>query len=262
MWSSHILAIISLWNCFGTGHFWESEEVSHQQHNHHRNKRFLWMTHEKRLVFPPGTQLVLTPTVAMPLMRYPPHGLDANITISTPFTISFDAMGMTDNENPIGLVPFLNPGFGIGAFGKRRKRSTTDPDILADKIAGGERVILYQAVEDFLFKFGLDGKSCLLRAICEMHESPMIGYGFFGEILELFLTPSFSPYVITMEDYVSAEKAGLHEGECWRYFKDCPQSFFITSERNKYSEEAQNNHHSTTSAPPTTTYTDSDQISP
>ena len=50
-------------------------------------------------------------------------------------------MGMTDNENPIGLVPFLNPGFGIGAFGKRRKRSTVDPDIGAEKIAGGERYV-------------------------------------------------------------------------------------------------------------------------
>lgn len=33
-------------------------------------KRFLWMTHEeKRLVMPPGSQLVLTPTLAMPLLR-------------------------------------------------------------------------------------------------------------------------------------------------------------------------------------------------
>lgn len=278
MWS-HILAIISLFNCFGTGHVWESDEISNQLNNlhshqpHHRNKRFLWMTHEKRLVFPPGTQLVLTPTIAMPLMRYPPHGLDSNLTISTPFTISMDMMGMTDNENPIGLLPFLNPGFGIGAFGKRRKRSTNDPDIGPDKLAGGERVILYQAVEDFLFKFGMDGKSCLLRAICEMHESPLIGYGFFGEILELFLTPSFSPFVETINDYVSAEKAGLHEGECWRYFKDCPQSFFVTSERNKYSKEAQNIEdkvHATTTTTttsssvkkelPTTTYSDSDQV--
>ena len=50
------------------------------------------------------------------------------------------------------------------------------------------RVLLYQAVEDLLFKFGYEGKACLLRAICEMHESPLIGYGFFGEVLELFLT--------------------------------------------------------------------------
>ena len=54
-------------------------------------------------------------------------------------------------------------------------------------------------------------------------------------MIYVFCRPSFSPFVETMNDYVSAEKAGLHEGECWRYFKDCPQSFFITSERNKYS---------------------------
>ena len=48
--------------------------------------------------------------------------------------------------------------------------------------------MLYEVVEEFLFKFGMDGKACLLRAICEMHESPLLGYGLFGEMLELFLT--------------------------------------------------------------------------
>ena len=43
-------------------------------------------------------------------------------------------------------------------------------------------------MEDYLFTFGMDGKSCLLRAICEMHESPLLGYGIFGELLEVFLT--------------------------------------------------------------------------
>ena len=50
------------------------------------------------------------------------------------------------------------------------------------------RALLYEIVEEFLFKFGMDGKACLLRAICEMHESPLVGYGLFGEMLELFLT--------------------------------------------------------------------------
>ena len=59
------------------------------------------------------------------------------------------------------------------------------------------RVLLYQAVEDTLFKFGYEGKACLLRAICEMHESPLIGYGFFGEVLELFLT-WVTPQTFTM----------------------------------------------------------------
>lgn len=36
---------------------------------HHRSKRFLFLTEEKRLVMPPGTQLVLTPTLALPFLR-------------------------------------------------------------------------------------------------------------------------------------------------------------------------------------------------
>ena len=45
-----------------------------------------------------------------------------------------------------------------------------------------------QYVEDFLFTFGMDGKGCLLRAICEMHESPLLGYGLVGELINIFLT--------------------------------------------------------------------------
>ena len=51
-------------------------------------------------------------------------------------------MGLTDNENPLGLMPFFNPGFGI--LGKRRKRALKDaamkdPDVEPHDIAGGER---------------------------------------------------------------------------------------------------------------------------
>ena len=45
-----------------------------------------------------------------------------------------------------------------------------------------------QYVEDYLFTFGMDGKGCLLRAICEMHESPLLGYGLVGELINIFLT--------------------------------------------------------------------------
>ncbi len=36
----------------------------------------------------------------------------------------------------------IKNNLGIGAFGKRRKRSTNDPDIGPDKLAGGERNVL------------------------------------------------------------------------------------------------------------------------
>ena len=50
------------------------------------------------------------------------------------------------------------------------------------------KYFLFQYVENFLFNFGLDGKGCLLRAICETHETPLLGHGMVGEILELFFT--------------------------------------------------------------------------
>ena len=58
------------------------------------------------------------------------------------FPVKFDAMGLTDNENPLGLLPFLSPGFSI--LGKRRKRALKDaamkdPDVEPYDIAGGER---------------------------------------------------------------------------------------------------------------------------
>jgi hypothetical protein len=54
------------------------------------------------------------------------------------FSVGFDAMGLTDNTNPLGLMPFLMPGFGI--LGKKRKRrEMSDPDLEPHKIAGGER---------------------------------------------------------------------------------------------------------------------------
>jgi len=202
---------------------------------HHREKRFLFFTDEKRIVMPPGSQLVLTPTLALPFIRYPPDGLDANMTISTPFTISFDNMGVTDNSNPFGLLPFFNPILGTSIFG-RRKRSIPDPEIEPHQIKGGERAQLYSYVEDYLFTFGMDGKACLLRAICETHESPLLGYGFVGEMLEMFLTPSRSPYWNKMSDYIAAEQIGKKEGDCQTFNKDCPRSLF---KLNKYSEEAQ-----------------------
>ena len=45
-----------------------------------------------------------------------------------------------------------------------------------------------------------------------------------------------SPYAKRMTDYISAESAGKEDGECWRYYKDCPKSLFGINEgkNNKY----------------------------
>lgn len=202
---------------------------------HHRDKRFAFLTDEKRFVMPPGSQMVLTPTLALPVIRYPPTGLDANMTISTPFTLHFDKMGLTDNQNPFGIIPQLNSILGSSIFG-RRKRSIPDPDTEPHDVHGGERAFLYEFVENYLFNFGMDGKGCLLRAICETHESPLFGYGVAGEMLELFLTPTRSPYWNRLSEYIAAEMAGKKEGDCRKFEKDCQKSLY---KLNKYSQTAQ-----------------------
>lgn len=50
------------------------------------------------------------------------------------------------------------------------------------------RVILYGVIEDFLSTFGMNGKACLLRTICEIHSRKIDHYGVFGEMTKLFLT--------------------------------------------------------------------------
>lgn len=58
----------------------EEMEWALDQLPHHRTKRFLFLTEEKRLVMPPGSQLVLTPTLALPFMRWVHLDLQNQIT--------------------------------------------------------------------------------------------------------------------------------------------------------------------------------------
>lgn len=53
---------------------------------------------------------------------------------------------------------------------------------------GGERAIIYTVVEDFLTNFGMDGRACLLRAICEVHSKSLPQLGLLGEMVKLFFT--------------------------------------------------------------------------
>lgn len=59
-------------------------ESSDQPHS--RQKRLIWVTDDGRLALPPGTVLVIAPTITMPFIRYPPDGFHSNISISLPLT--------------------------------------------------------------------------------------------------------------------------------------------------------------------------------
>lgn len=54
--------------------------------SHHRQKRLFWITNDGRIALPPGTIMTITPTLALPFVRYPPYGFLSNMTVSLPFT--------------------------------------------------------------------------------------------------------------------------------------------------------------------------------
>jgi hypothetical protein len=60
---------------------------------HSRQKRILWVTNDGRLALPPGTALVITPSLSMPFVRYPPDGFLSNMSISLPFTSTWPLLG-------------------------------------------------------------------------------------------------------------------------------------------------------------------------
>ncbi|XP_076234375.1 uncharacterized protein LOC143179164 [Calliopsis andreniformis] len=225
-----------------------ANEHSYSKYSHHRQKRLFWITNDGRIALPPGTIMTITPTLALPFVRYPPYGFLSNMTISLPFTIDFDKLGLTDNENPYGALPsaFETTARGqdsttaefIAAFVKRElSKRDTIANLPTNAFYGGERALLYGTAEDMLTNLGLNGRACLLRAICEVQGHPLSNFGLIGEMLKLFFTASKSPFSSLLKDYVEAEKRGKFHGECWPYFKDCPKSLFRSLE-NRYTKDA------------------------
>ncbi|CAL8093253.1 unnamed protein product [Orchesella dallaii] len=96
-----------------------------------------------------------------------------------------------------------------------------------EKLHGGERAVLLPSIENMMANFGFEGRGCMLRAICEIHEFPLQeGYGLLGEMIALFFSVSQSPYAEShMPAYLKAEEAGRTVG-CLEYKKLCAKSLF------------------------------------
>ncbi|XP_070000400.1 uncharacterized protein [Penaeus vannamei] len=173
-----------------------------------RQSGFVYLTPERRLTLPPESVLVLTPTLSLPMGRNLPFGYGASMTISIPFKIGFDDLGLTSEENTWGIIEGLD-----------------DPS--PGDLAGGHREVMYKVVEESLQSVGLDGKACLLRAICEMFEIPLPNHGFIGELLDLFFSASRSAKGKNrLGDYTKAELRSKGGQDCTPYHEACPYSFF------------------------------------
>ncbi|KAK8371708.1 hypothetical protein O3P69_013560 [Scylla paramamosain] len=127
--------------------------------------------------------------------------IEAPMGVSIPFTID---------------VPyeFTLPNITAADFFKR------------ENIGRDDRLNLYGVVERLFQRFGLDGRACVLRAVCERASSSLEGAGMLGEIITTILTASLSIASEGMYEYLVAEHNGRTRGDCWALYPSCPISLF------------------------------------
>ncbi|XP_026465101.1 uncharacterized protein LOC113367735 [Ctenocephalides felis] len=92
---------------------------------------------------------------------------------------------------------------------------------------------VYRSIEMLVNSYGLQGKECMLRAICENAENPFTHEnGLLGELMHIILTPSTTNEAVNQHsdnEYISAEKIGREaqrdfeygQERCSRVFHDC-----------------------------------------
>ncbi|XP_055546684.1 uncharacterized protein LOC129731009 [Wyeomyia smithii] len=91
---------------------------------------------------------------------------------------------------------------------------------LNNNFVDNSRPQLYQVLEHMIDSWGRHGRSCILRTICEVAETPLSHNGMFGEILDVIFTPSGTD--VMDDDYKLARKYGLHGVSCSKAFNECP----------------------------------------
>merc|ERR1739846_207828 len=113
----------------------------------------------------------------------------------------------------------ISAGFG-------RSFSTEDDisNILKRTIVDDQIDVLGR-IEKALDKGGLAGRQCVLRAICELTETPIHHWTVFGEMLNNLLRPKNGTHE-ALEEYKKAEKIGEEQGDCWSFYPECPISIF------------------------------------
>ncbi|XP_065073970.1 uncharacterized protein LOC135698027 [Ochlerotatus camptorhynchus] len=79
---------------------------------------------------------------------------------------------------------------------------------------------LYRLLERMIDSWGRNGRTCLLRTICEMADTPLSHNGMFGEILDVIFSPNDSDDIDN--EYVMARKYGTHGVSCSEVFRECP----------------------------------------
>ncbi|CAL8093256.1 unnamed protein product [Orchesella dallaii] len=212
-----------------------------------RTRRMIWLDKKRQLIFPPDTSLSITPMLAFPMFKQSSTWVAfENVQIVWTFFILFQGLGWTSDDNawPLdisSLIPNMTTTSTMEAnrrngYCHRKNKFRNDrcgrhiPVMsLPHNTPGGDRATLFPQIERFLNSFGIDGRACLQRVVCEVHEIPLKnGFGIFGEFLTMLFSVSESIFAKShLPGYMKAEKAGKY-GDCSKFYKKCPYSIFTS----------------------------------
>ncbi|XP_053658757.1 uncharacterized protein LOC128707824 [Anopheles marshallii] len=78
----------------------------------------------------------------------------------------------------------------------------------------------FALLEQGLSRWGRNGRVCLLRAVCEVAETPLKHNGLIGEIIDVIFTPA--PTDPLDPDYLLAQSHGLQGRDCIGLYPACP----------------------------------------
>ncbi|KAF0304879.1 hypothetical protein FJT64_023386 [Amphibalanus amphitrite] len=143
---------------------------------------------------------------------------ELDFVVETEFLYRFP--GSTESE--VGETrsdgPFYDSGFDYDAWlaHRRQKRMVRDKNAV------------YKSVSGIFSRLGLEGKSCLLKTICEITGSPLLHDGLIGELLNMALIPSHTVDGAPdeLDEYREAERLGASGRSCQAAFSQCPVSLF------------------------------------
>ncbi|XP_068203544.1 uncharacterized protein [Palaemon carinicauda] len=96
---------------------------------------------------------------------------------------------------------------------------------------GKEQFGVYKTIERRLsVEYGIDGRSCILRFICELQRRPISQWTVAGQLLTVLFTPSYGSKKEDQEllmEYRAAQMLGLKdEIDCGAIYNKCPISVF------------------------------------
>lgn len=129
---------------------------------------------------------------------------------------------------PISALSATGTTFDIGLPFSYNLPNSTASLVYSGRKIEDEHSAIFEMAEDLLNKFGINGKACVLRLICELAESHGLQYnGLMGRAFEtLFLIDYGLSNTDRLYEYISARMYGEHTGNCESAYPQCPFSAF------------------------------------